>query len=148
MSYWDTSALVKLYAKEHDSLNFERLAAQFSEIVTSRLALFELRRILFRKEIEGSLKRGASQISFQRFLLDVKTGMVQLAGLGLEIELPFDAVLTRCFTHEPPIFIHTADAIHLATALAAKAREMVCTDARLRAASTLIGLSVFPVDRR
>ena len=44
MSYWDTSTLVKLYAKESDSATFENQALiGASKTVTSRIAVYEAR---------------------------------------------------------------------------------------------------------
>jgi uncharacterized protein with PIN domain len=58
MSYWDTSALVKLYAQEPDSAAFEAHAAsQTNPLITSRIALYEARATFRRKEAEGILER-------------------------------------------------------------------------------------------
>lgn len=144
MSYWDTSALVKLYTKEPDSPTFEQLVLQSTAITTSRLALFELRRTLRRKEMEGCLRKGASQTCLARFQRDVHVGLIQLLGWGTEIEPHFDVVLSRCLGQTPSILIRTADAIHLASALAAQQTELVCTDTRMRAAAQCLGLSLRP----
>jgi len=53
MSYWDTSALGKLYLPEPDSADFAQKAALDPAIATTRLALYEMRRVAFRKESEG-----------------------------------------------------------------------------------------------
>jgi uncharacterized protein with PIN domain len=51
MSYWDTSTLVKLYAKEPDSATFENYALNApAKAVTSRIALYEARATFQRKE--------------------------------------------------------------------------------------------------
>jgi len=53
MSYWDTSTLSKLYLPEPDSADFVQQAANNPVIVTTRLALYEMRRVAFRKESDG-----------------------------------------------------------------------------------------------
>jgi hypothetical protein len=57
MSYWDTSTLSKLYIPEPDSSDFEKKAANEPTIFTARIALYEMRRVAFRKEIEGFIRR-------------------------------------------------------------------------------------------
>src|SRR2546425_10194102 len=47
MSYWDTSALVKLYAKEPDSAVFENyLVSVTGPVAMSRISLYETARFL------------------------------------------------------------------------------------------------------
>ena len=48
MSYWDSSALVKLYVKEADSAQFEALALA-EPLVTGTLALHEVRTVFRRR---------------------------------------------------------------------------------------------------
>lgn len=55
MSYWDTSALGKLYVPEADSADFDQKAARDPLIITSSLARLEMHRIAFRKEAEGQI---------------------------------------------------------------------------------------------
>ena len=50
MSYWDTSALVKLSLLEADSARFVLLAATGSQIVTADIARFEARAAFRRHE--------------------------------------------------------------------------------------------------
>jgi uncharacterized protein with PIN domain len=56
MSYWDTSTLVKLYAKEPDSTVFETHVLNApSHPTISRIGLYEARAAFHRKEAEGAL---------------------------------------------------------------------------------------------
>ena len=48
MSYWDTSALAKLYLPEPDSADFAQKAASDALMATARLTLYEMRRVAFR----------------------------------------------------------------------------------------------------
>ena len=55
MAYWDTSTLVKFYAKEPDSALFEAQAMSSATVaVASRIALYEARATFQRKEAEGA----------------------------------------------------------------------------------------------
>ncbi len=47
MSYWDTSTLGKLYPPEPDSAAFAQKASTELAIVTTRLAVYEMRRVAF-----------------------------------------------------------------------------------------------------
>ena len=54
MSYWDTSALGKLYVPEPDSADFEKKAASEPIILTARLALYEMRRVALARKAPDS----------------------------------------------------------------------------------------------
>ena len=56
----------------------------------------------------------------------------------------FEEVINFCYAQTPPIFVRTADAIHIATALAAGETEFVTADARQKKAAEVCGLTVFP----
>jgi uncharacterized protein with PIN domain len=84
MSYWDTSALVKLYAKEPDSALFEVQALSAATgTVTSRIAIYEARATFQRKEAERTLRPGTAQELHSELLQDVAAGEVRLVELGL-----------------------------------------------------------------
>ena len=51
MSYWDTSALVKLFVQEADSEQFEVLALE-ANMVTGTVAMHEARTVFRRREAE------------------------------------------------------------------------------------------------
>jgi predicted nucleic acid-binding protein len=145
MSYWDTSAVVKLYAKESDSAIFESyLASVPSALVTSRIALFEARATFRRKESEGILRAGAAQTLYSELLQDVAAAEVQLIELGADIEKEYGEVLNLCYEQTPPHLLRTLDVLHLASGRAAGETEVVATDNRLRDAAKLLGFTLFP----
>src|SRR5438309_7990780 len=95
MAYWDTSTLVKLYAKEPDSALFEVQAMSTATVaVASRIALYEARATFQRKEAEGILQSGAAQKLYSELLQDVGTGEVRLVELGPDVEREYGQVLT------------------------------------------------------
>lgn len=63
MSYWDSSALVKLFVKEADSAQFEAMAV-VEPLVTGTLALHEARTVFRRREAEGVLPSGQGTALF------------------------------------------------------------------------------------
>jgi predicted nucleic acid-binding protein len=145
MSYWDTSALVKLYAKEPDSAIFENYALQIARpMLSSRIALYEARATFRRKEAEGILQAGTAQTLFSQLVQDVGTGEVHLLDLGADVEDHYGQVLDLCYQQNPFIAIRTLDAIHLASARVAGDTEIVATDRRMREAAHLLGFSRFP----
>ncbi len=145
MSYWDTSALGKLYFPEADSPVFAQKAANLAAIVTARLALYEMRRVAFRKEAEGLIPVNAADAVLSQLDRDVVAGNIQLLEMDNRIEAEFGAIMAHCYRHAPTLPIRTFDAIHLASARVAGETEMVATDRRLREAAARLGFSSFPV---
>ncbi len=146
MSYWDTSALVKLYAKEPDSSTFEQFAlnAPATATVTSRIALYEALATFRRKEAEGILVPGAAQTLYSELVQDIAAGEIRLVDLSADVERQYGRVLTSCYGQQPILPLRTLDAPHLASALATAQAEIVATDKRVRSAAKLLGLALFP----
>ena len=97
MSYWDTSALVKLYVRESDSTTFEgRAMSDAAGTVTARIALYEARATFRHKEAEGVLQAGAAEKLYSELLQDVAAGEVHMVELGSDLEREYGQVLTRC----------------------------------------------------
>src|SRR6266567_4196985 len=104
MSYWDTSTLVKLYAREPDSPAFERhLLPGPVPPITSRIAIYEARGTFRRKEAEGILASGAAQTLYNELLQDIAAGDVRLIELSADVEQDYGQVLNLCYQRVPPI---------------------------------------------
>ncbi|HKQ36553.1 MAG TPA: type II toxin-antitoxin system VapC family toxin [Verrucomicrobiae bacterium] len=146
MSYWDTSALGKLYVPEPDSVNFEQKAAGTAAIVTTRFALYEMSRIAFRKEVEGSIPVRSAESIASHLQQDLAAGQIRIIDIDSRIEAEFNTVMAACYRNARPLLVRTFDAIHLASARVSAETEVVATDSRLREAAKLLGLSVFPPD--
>lgn len=145
MSYWDTSALVKPYAKQPDSPLFESYALNHpGPIVTSRIALFEARATFRRKESDGTLQPRAAAALYNKLLQDIAAGQVGAVALNAGLEQEYGWVLDACYRSVPPIPIRTLDAIHLASARLMGETEIVATDKRIRDAAKLLKVSLFP----
>lgn len=145
MSYWDTSALVKLYVKETDSILFETHAANSrGPIVTSRLTLYEAVASFRRKEAEGRLATGATSALREKIIKDVATAKICLMEISQDVEREYSRLLETCYSMKPPCLIRTGDGIQLASARVAKEAEVVVTDKRMREAAAALGFSLFP----
>lgn len=144
MSYWDTSALVKLFLVEADTATFERLAFSASQIVTGWLARLEARTVFRRREAEGSLRDNEAAALWIELEQDKTRGRIVVLDPTQEIEQAFAQVLDECFSQQPPIFIRTNDALHLAAARVSGETEFVTGDQRQGAAARLLGFTVLP----
>jgi predicted nucleic acid-binding protein len=144
MSYWDTSALGKLYLPEPDSADFLRKAANEPLIVTAKLTLIEMRRVAFRKESEGFIQAGAAEAVLNQMNQDIAAGEIRIVEMDASAELDLNTIMVICYRRTPPLPLRTLDAIHLTAARVAGETEMVATDRRLREAAKLLGFSLFP----
>ena len=144
MSYWDTSALVKLYAIEPDSGDFIARSLAAPPLHTCRLAEYELRATLRRKEAEGVLTAGATESFLLEFQGDHLLDAIVIHEESDATRAIYEEVLEKCYTQSPPVFVRTADAIHIATALAVGEQDFITADARQRRAAEVCGLTVQP----
>ncbi len=145
MTYWDTSALVKLYVAESDSPGFLVLARQTEgPMLSSSIAAVEALCTLHRKERDGDLSAGGARLLFREFASDVKAGRIITVPYGADVAVEAEKLVHLAFGQPRPVLVRTLDAIHLASALAVKAKVMVAADARLRDLASLAGLRVLP----
>lgn len=96
MSYWNTSALAKLYLPEADSLAFEQKAADGQVIVTARLALHEMRRVVFRKESDGLIPAGTAEGVLRQVDQDCAAGELRVLESDPRSEAEFNAIMAVC----------------------------------------------------
>jgi len=145
MSYWDTSALAKLYVPEPDSATYQQQAIRpGSTLVTGRLGCWELRRVVLGKEAAAILRPGDAETVWRAFNDDVRVKRLKVVETDAAIEVAFNQIMERCYRRTPPLFLRTLDAIHLASARVAGETEIVATDKRLREAAVLLGFTLFP----
>lgn len=145
MRYWDTSVLLKLFVEEQDSAFFATLIEEAGAVIhTSELSRLELLRALWGKRLDGAISRGAEERLMHRFEIEVEKRRIILVPIGREIRRQFEIVLKVCYTRQRPILVRTLDAVHLASALASKATQIVCNDMRMRAAADALQMDVYP----
>lgn len=142
MSYWDTSALAKLYLQESDSAVYRSRALQDAPLHTAHLARHELRTVFLRRESEGTIQSGGAALLFQDFEADIAAGLLLVQTETSAVLQEFVKVLEQCFLVTSPVFIRTNDALHIASAYAMQQRDFVTADHRQKAAATHVGLMV------
>ncbi|MBI3878095.1 MAG: type II toxin-antitoxin system VapC family toxin [Verrucomicrobia bacterium] len=146
MSYWDTSALAKLYTEEADSADFEAKAAELNAtLTTARVTVWEFRRVALRKETAGAIQANGAETVWQELEADIASGWLGIVEPTAQLAEEFDRVMSTCYRHTPPMPVRTMDALHLAAARVAGETEMVATDKKLREAAALLGFKLFPI---
>ena len=145
MNYWDTSALLKLYLPEDDSGYFlDSVVTSDQLLVSSAIAAVEMLCALYRKESVGELKRGGALAAHQRFLGDSREGRIVLVPYGEQVFTAAEEIVRLAFRRARPVMVRSLDAIHVASALTARARVMVATDTRLRQVAAMAKLKLVP----
>ena len=130
--YWDTSAVLKLYAPESDSNRYISLIAQKEiPLYGSVLLKIELYHALFQKERRAEIKIGSAKPLYDKFLTDLQNDLFCLIPFGADIEIKSRDILSTCYQSADSVFIRSLDGIHLATALVAKCQSIVTTDKRM-----------------
>ena len=145
MNYWDTSALFKVYAPEDDSGQFLDLVVSSGQpIVSSAIVMTEMLCALYRKECAGDLKRGGALATYQEFVGDCRAGRIVLVPCGEQVFTAAEEIVRLAFRRAQPVMVRSLDAIHVASAVTARARVMVATDARLRQVAAMAKLKLAP----
>lgn len=144
MSYWDTSALAKLYLVEPDSATFDVLAQRAAPIRISPLVRYEARLTFLRREREGVIAAHAAVVLSRRLDQDIADGKIEVIAPDFAIEHQFEQVVQACLNRAAPISIRTLDALHVAAALSVGETEFLSNDQRQRAAAVAVGLAVLP----
>jgi predicted nucleic acid-binding protein len=145
VNYWDTSALLKLYVPEDDSGYFlNSVVTSDQPLVSSAIAAVEMLCAVYRKECIGDLKRGGALATYQRFLGDSREGRIVLVPYGEQVFTAAEEIVRLAFRRARPIMVRSLDAVHVASALTARARVMVATDTRLRQVAAMAKLKLAP----
>jgi predicted nucleic acid-binding protein len=144
MSYWDTSALLKLYLQEADSTKYAGIALASATMTSCFIGKHEARTAFRRRETEGALPAGGAAACYQKLSEDVALGRIGIVSESADLEREFGLVIERCLSQTPPVFVRTNDAIHLAAARVAGETEFVTADIRQRAAAQFLGFTLKP----
>jgi len=133
-AYFDTSALVKLYLAEDGSEQAMALFAAAEVAIVNALAFVEVRAALAAAVRAGRLEAAA----FETAKADLQTLRETFAVVDPGGVLDAAADIAERYA------LRAYDAVHLATALAVAADDLVfvCWDAGLSAAATRAGLAV------
>src|ERR1035438_143741 len=109
MSYWDTSTLAKLYLPEPDSADFAQKAAGDTAIATTKLSLYEMQRVAFRKESEGFIQAGTAESVLAQVTQDIAAGQIRIVEVDARVETEFNGIMAACYRHTPALPIRTLD---------------------------------------
>lgn len=143
MIYWDTSALIKLYAPETDSAAYYRqLVAQKPKPAISAVHRVEMYYALQAKEFRVEIAPGSGRRLALSFDQHAAAGRYFNIPWGADVLEGATRVLDQCLASDPPIPIRSLDGLHLGAVLAAGISRIVTADLRMKAAATAVGIEV------
>jgi uncharacterized protein len=138
MVYLDTSALLKRYVAERRSDDFEAYFQRIAPASISRLTLLELRSGLARKRREQAIDIDHERTALTEMRIDIQDGL-------LRVQPALDQHLIDAFhliDAMPDIPLRSLDAMHLAAARAAGAKELATADATMALAADKLGMQI------
>lgn len=138
--YLDTSIAVKLYTREPDSAECERIASGH-RLVSSELLYAELWSALLAKERQGVLSPVNRQRVWEIFEMHLLDDIIELVNLDGEIVREAAEMIARV---HPQVPLRTLDAIHLATFAGIEAGPLFTNDRRMIDAARMLE---FPLAR-
>lgn len=138
--YLDTSIVVKLYTREPDSAECEKIVSGH-RILSSELLYTELWSALLAKERNGVLSPDDRQRIWQLFEMHLLDEFVELVNLDGQVLREAAEMIARV---HPQVPLRTLDAIHLATFAGLDAGPLFTADRRMIEAARLLA---FPLAR-
>lgn len=138
--YLDTGILVKLLTPEPETAFFER-ELQGHTLVSSELALVEVKSALFAKERAGMITAAQRAKAEAKFAAMVADGIFKLAGLNSQTLRKATQIIQGC---HPKVPLRALDALHVAACDLAQDFPLCTTDARMHAAAGAMHIPVFP----
>ena len=141
--YWDTSAVLKLYAPEPDSSHYLRLLIQQPEdVAISFVHRVELYFALCAKEARGEISGGSARRLFQLFERHVTAGRYYVIPWGEDVARESRRLLDESLSATPPVMLRSLDGLHLGSLRAAKIQSIVTADMRMRDAARIAAIRV------
>lgn len=134
--YLDTSVVVKLYTREPDSAECEKIAAGH-RILSSELLYPELWSALLAKERKGVLSPDERARVWRLFEVHLLDEVVELVDLDGQVLREAAEMIARV---HPQVPLRTLDAIHLATFVGLDAGPLFTNDRRMLDAARLMAL--------
>lgn len=125
--YLDTSIVVKLYTREPDSAECERIVSGH-KILCSELLYTELWSALLAKERTGVLAPEDRQRAWELFETHLLDEVVQLVNIDGGVVRDAAEIIAQVHPHVP---LRTLDAIHLATYAGIEAGALFTADRRM-----------------
>lgn len=146
MIYWDTSAIVPLYAEEAASAFWESLLLESLEsglgARTSTLAVTEFNYALRLKVFHEQLDAEDARALIAKFTEDCDLGRWALCPLGTDVIGASLEVAASSYGEAAPIPLRSLDGLHLGAARVLKCQTVATGDERLAAVAARIGMAV------
>ncbi|MDA8744842.1 type II toxin-antitoxin system VapC family toxin [Rubripirellula amarantea] len=140
--YWDTSALLKLYAPESDSGDYRRLLISRPErIAVSTLHFVELYYALVAKEKRNEIQVGAAKSLFQSFMRHADEQRYISIAIDAKATTFSCQVLDRCVGITSPVPLRSLDGLHLGAMNSAGITLLVTADVRMKRAAQTVSLT-------
>lgn len=141
--YWDTSALLKLYAPEPDSSDYFRLLIQQREdVAISFVHRVELYFALVGKELRGEIASGSAKRLFQLFEQHVSSGRYFVIPWGDDVAWEARRLLDTSLSATSPVMLRALDGMHLGALRAARIQSVVTADLKMRNAAGVTSIKV------
>ncbi|HEY5297550.1 MAG TPA: type II toxin-antitoxin system VapC family toxin [Verrucomicrobiae bacterium] len=141
--YLDSCIIVKLVSHEPDSAAYHAIVAG-QPVVTSELAIAEVRSALFTKERTERISHQARLTGWHLFQEKIRQQEFVLLPLSRQVIERAGAVIEQC---HPDVALRTLDAIHIATA-ELNGDTMCSSDGRVCGAADFIGLLLTPPPKK
>lgn len=141
-TYWDTSALIKLYAEESDTFGYEMLYLEQADApVISVLHLIEMYYTLHAKEVRGDLLTGGAERLYTGFIQEIRDGLYLL--IDWQDDIPDNAhqTLQAAIAQSPPMLIRSLDGFHLGALRSQGITRLITADIRMRQAAQVVGIT-------
>jgi predicted nucleic acid-binding protein len=140
MIYLDSGILVKLYLNEPDSQAWRDRLRSHDELVSSALALPEMKSALRQSVARGLTRPNIAAEIWGDFQQRLQSGAMQTIPLGQDI---VDECIRLLEQLPQTIALRTLDALHLATCQIVKPSGLATTDRRMRAAAISLAIPLF-----
>ncbi len=139
--YWDTSALLKLYAQELDSSAYRQmLIARKEHPVVSFLHRVELFYALRHKEARAEIAPGAAARLFSDYSRHLSEGGFHVISWRDDLARESHELLDQCLGSPASVSLRSLDGLHLSALCMSGASGLVTTDAGMRRAAGKLGI--------
>jgi predicted nucleic acid-binding protein len=135
--YLDTAYIVKYYLNEPDSPAVRAVIKSAPILYSSIWALAEAQCVFHRQMREGAVTVKAARELARLFLEHVEYGLWNLIPIGQPLLKRAAAIVMSA---PPSVFLRTADAVHLTTAMDLGEREIWTNDRHMLSAAPRFGL--------
>lgn len=140
--YWDTSAVLKLYAPEADSQRYRQLLiAQAGPLAVSKLHDVELFYALRGKELRGEITLGSATLLFKLYQSHVRQGRYLTIPWTDAVATESRQILEHCTNATPSVLLRSLDGLHLGTLRSANLTSIVTADLKMRQAAVAVAIS-------